>query len=74
LSLRAAEEEKIDYERDPWGRIVERNHCQAQGRSPRGRRTPRACHGTAGVEGQRKSIFIRGIHHLNGAMPSVMMG
>jgi hypothetical protein len=73
-SLRAVEEEKIDYERYPWGRILRRNHCQAQGRLPRGRRMPGACHGAAGVEGQQRSIFIGGIHHLNGAMPSVMMG
>jgi hypothetical protein len=33
-----------------------------------------ACHDPAGVEGQRRSIFIGGIHHLNGAMPGIMMG
>jgi hypothetical protein len=37
-------------------------------------RTLRACHDAAGVEGERGSIFIKGIHHLNGAMPSAMMG
>jgi hypothetical protein len=73
-SLRAAKEETIDYKIDPWGRTLERNHCQAQGRSPRGRRTPRACHGATGVEGQWRSIFIGGIHNLDGAMPSIMMG
>jgi hypothetical protein len=28
-SLRAAKEEMINYERDPWGWTLERNHCQA---------------------------------------------
>jgi hypothetical protein len=65
---------KINYEREPWGRTLEIDDHQAQGRSPSRRRTPRACHGAAGVEGQRRSIFIGGIHHLNGAMPRVMMG
>jgi hypothetical protein len=74
LFLRATKEEKIDYKRDPWGRTLGRDHFQAQGRSPRGRRTPRVCHGATGVEGQRRSIFIGGIHHLNGAMPSAMLG
>jgi hypothetical protein len=73
-SVRAAKEERIDYERDYWGRTLEIDHHQAQGRSPRGWRTPRACHDATEVEGQRGSIFIRYIHHLNGAMPSTMMG
>jgi hypothetical protein len=73
-SVRAAKEERIDYERDPWGRTLEIDHHQAEERSPQGRRTLRAHHGTTGVEGQQGSIFIGCIHHLNGAMPSAMMG
>jgi hypothetical protein len=43
-------------------KAFKRNHHQDQGR-PRGRRTPRPCHGAAGVEGQRRPNFVGGIHH-----------
>jgi hypothetical protein len=64
----------IDYERDPWGKDTREKSLPIPREVATRKEDAESCHGAAGVEGQRGSIFIRGIHHLNCAMPSAMMG